>query len=79
MLREAARVLGQRNDAVNAFDIVGLALQKAVGQCRNQSLPIGGLMQAPIAGPYAGGLNNQVALLFKIIERGDDSLARLSK
>jgi hypothetical protein len=63
MLREARRVLGQRNHTVNAFDIVGLSLQEAVCERARQFFPIGRLTQATIADPHAGGLNNQVPLL----------------
>ena len=72
-------MLGQCDDAVNALNIVDLSLQKTFCQRANQRLPIGRLMQTPIAEPYARGLNNQVALFLQIIERGNDSLTRLAE
>ncbi len=79
MLRQAAVVLGQRHDAPNAGDVVGFALEKTLGQTTSERLPIGRLLQAPIALPNTRGLNDQIALLFEVIQGGNDPPARLAE
>jgi hypothetical protein len=79
VLREASRVFSQRHNGVNAFNIVGLSLEKTVGQRVNQCLPICWLTKSSIADSHAGGLHNQIALLLEIGERGDDTRTWLVK
>ncbi len=54
-------------------------MDKAVSQRFGKRFAVRRLLQAAIAYPHAGRLDDQVALLFEVIEGGDDSFTRLIK